>query len=334
MDIYLLLKIAVENEASDVFLMPKRYPLMKVSSNLYRITEDIVSEENTEIIAKKLLSGSKNNYDTDFKKEIDISIEIKNLCRARVNIFKYINGIGVSIRLIPFSIPSPESMRIPNIVMDMTNYSKGIVIVSGTAGSGKSTTLACMIDKINSTKDFHIITIEDPIEFKHTQKMSIVTQREVGEHTKSYKTAIKSAMRQSPNVILLGELRDYKTISAAITAAETGHIVFSTLHTIGAINTIERIVDVFPHNGQNQIRMQLAMSLNAVISQKLVKTSDGSMHPVFEILVATQAVKNIIREGKTHQLQNIISTNKAEGMIDMESSLLELHKKGIINFSQ
>ena len=214
--------------------------------------------------------------------------------------------------------------------MQFADHTKGMILVTGSAGSGQSTTLACLIDRINNTRNTHIITLEDPLEYLHRHNKSIVSQREIKIDTDNYVTALKASLRQSPNIILLGEMRDYETISVAMTAAETGHLLFSTLHTIGAANTIDRIIDVFPPNQQHQIAVQLSMVLNAVISQQLVPTVDGGMVPAFEIMSVTPAIRNMIRDNKVHQIDGLIATSTKDDMISMDMSLMNLCKKGII----
>ena len=234
------------------------------------------------------------------------------------------------IRVITFHLPDPKELGIPDYVMSLADERKGMVLVTGPAGSGKSTTLACMIDRINQTREDHIITLEDPLEFLHRHGRSIVSQREINVDTESYVTALRAALRQSPDVILLGEMRDYETINIAMTAAETGHLLFSTLHTIGAANTIDRIIDVFPANQQHQIAVQLSLVLTAVISQQLVPGVDGRMLPAFEIMTVTPAIRNMIRDSKIPQIEGVINSSAKEDMISMDASLLSLFKKGQI----
>lgn len=222
-------------------------------------------------------------------------------------------------------------MHIPEIVCDLANQKKGMILVTGPAGSGKSTTLACIIDQINQKRNTHIITIEDPIEYLHSHNKSIVSQREVFHDTKNYVAALKAALREAPEVILVGEMRDLETIDIAITAAETGHLIFSSLHTVGAANTIDRMIDVFPASQQQQIRVQLAMVLNAVICQQLLPGVDGKMIPAFEIMICNQAIRTLIRDGKTHQIDSTISNSRQLGMITMDEAIIELYKQGKIS---
>lgn len=260
----------------------------------------------------------------------DFSFAIPGVSRFRVSAYKQRGALSAVIRVITFQLPNPQELGIPEAVMQFADHTKGMILVTGSAGSGKSTTLACLIDRINNTRNTHIITLEDPLEYLHRHNKSIVSQREIKIDTDNYVTALKASLRQSPNIILLGEMRDYETISVAMTAAETGHLLFSTLHTIGAANTIDRIIDVFPPNQQHQIAVQLSMVLNAVISQQLVPTVDGQMVPAFEIMSVTPAIRNMIRDNKVHQIDGLIATSVKDDMISMDMSLMNLCKQGII----
>lgn len=245
--------------------------------------------------------------------------------------FKQRGALSAVIRIITFDLPDFKELHIPEYILHLGDSGKGMILVTGPAGSGKSTTLACIIDQINQNQRKHIITLEDPIEYLHRHSNSIVSQREINVDTDSYVTALRAALRQSPDVILLGEMRDYETINVAMTAAETGHLLLSTLHTIGAANTIDRIIDVFPANQQRQICIQLSTVLNAVISQQLVPTTDGGMVPALEILTVTSAIRNMIRENKVPQIDAQIYSAAREDMISMDNSLLALHKQGRIS---
>ena len=260
----------------------------------------------------------------------DFSFSIANISRFRVSTYKQRGSLAAVVRVIAFELPDPSKLNIPDAIVKMGQINKGLVLVTGPAGSGKTTTLACIIDYINKNYQKHIITLEDPIEFLHSHKKSIVSQREIHIDTQSYVTALRASLRQSPDVILLGEMRDYETTNVAITAAETGHTIFSTLHTIGAAKTIDRIIDVFPPNQQRQIAVQLSLTLQAVISQQLVPTIDGKMIPVFEVMYMNSAIRNIIRENKTHQIDGIIASSSQDHMISMDTSLFNLYKQGII----
>ena len=275
--------------------------------------------------------AERNIDDFDRTGDDDFSFAIPGVSRFRVSTFKQRGSYSAVIRVISFTLPHPSELGIPDAVMELADARSGMILVTGPAGSGKSTTLACLIDKINHEREAHIITLEDPLEFLHRHEKSIVSQREINTDTENYLTALRAALRQSPDVILLGEMRDYETINTAVTAAETGHLIFSSLHTIGATNTIDRIIDVFPASQQHQISIQLASVLQAVVSQKLVPSVSGEMVPAFEIMVLTPAIRNLIREGKVHQIDGIIYTSAAENMIAMDSSILDLYKKGIID---
>ncbi|MDE6972086.1 MAG: PilT/PilU family type 4a pilus ATPase, partial [Lachnospiraceae bacterium] len=261
----------------------------------------------------------------------DFSFAITGLSRFRVSAYKQRGSLSAVIRIITFDLPDPRALHIPDYVLHLGESGKGMVLVTGPAGSGKSTTLACMIDQINQTQQKHIITLEDPLEYLHRHAKGVVSQREINVDTENYVSALRAALRQSPDVILLGEMRDYETIDVAMTAAETGHLLLSTLHTIGAANTIDRIIDVFPANQQKQIGVQLSTVLNAVVSQQLVPTVDGKMVPALEIMTVTPAIRNMIRDNKVPQIDGIIYSSMKEDMISMDGSLLNLYKQGIIS---
>lgn len=261
----------------------------------------------------------------------DFSFAIKGVSRFRVSTYKQRGSYSAVIRVITFSLPSSEELGIPDTIMNLANINHGMVLVTGPAGGGKSTTLACLIDKINREQEKHIITLEDPLEFLHSHKKSIVSQREVCTDTENYLTALRASLRQSPDVILLGEMRDYDTINTAMTAAETGHVIFSTLHTIGAANTIDRIIDAFPASQQHQVAVQLSLVLHAVVSQRLLPTVDGRLVPAFEIMILTPAIQNLIREGKTHQIDGMIYNSTNESMLAMDTSILRLYQQGLID---
>ena len=322
---------ATELGASDVFIIAGRQLSYKKNRKLQTLSEERMMPEMTEAliteiyeIAHRDIARLKNAGDDDF------SFAIPGLSRFRASTYLQRGSLAAVIRIITFEMPDPVELGIPPSVTGLSRLNKGLVLVAGPAGSGKSTTLACIIDQINRTQEKHIITLEDPVEFLHRHQKSIISQREVSSDTASYAVALRAALRQSPDVILLGEMRDFETISIAITAAETGHLVFSTLHTLGAANTIDRIIDVFPADQQRQIAVQLASVLQAVVSQQLMNSSNGGIAVAFELMTATTAVRNMIRENKIHQIDGLIYSSATEGMFSMDSSLLGLYKAGKI----
>lgn len=323
-----LLELTVKEGASDLHLTVGISPIIKVNGKLVRLEHEILRPEDTEAYAREILQDAYEKYDSIG--EYDTSYSIHGKGRFRVNIYKQRNSTALAIRVISLDMPTLDSLGYPETLKDICNLKRGLVLVTGPTGSGKSTTLAALINEINSNRESHIITIEDPIEFLHKHNKSIVNQREIGKDTLSYERALKAALREDPDVILIGEMRDLETISTAITAAETGHLVFSTLHTIGAAKTIDRIVDVFPPHQQEQIKIQLASVLQIIISQQLVETVDGDRNAALEIMVATPAIKNLIREGKTHQIESSIQTGSKYGMRTMDMELANLYREGII----
>ena len=331
MDVLGLLKDAVDKLASDIFIVAGRPVIYKINDNFVARDDKMLLPPDTSAIVSGLYASAENR---DMNKiglgDDDYSLTIPGVSRFRVNVFKQRGSLAAVVRVIRFELPNPEELSIPKVVMDLANRRKGLVLVTGTAGSGKSTTLACLIDRINQTRSEHIITLEDPLEYLHRHNRSIISQREVLSDTESYIKAIRASLRQAPDVILLGEMRDHETISVAMTAAETGHLVFSTLHTVGAAHTIDRVIDAFPANQQSQIRIQLSMILQAVVSQQLVPTVDHKVAPSFEIMVVNSAIRNMIREAKIHQIDSVIHSSASEGMITMDASLLGLLGKGTI----
>lgn len=328
-----ILKQAIEEHASDVFIvagLPVSFRKNGMISQLndQRLlphdTEELLTEIYTQAEQRKM-DGLHQKGDDDF------SFAIPGLSRFRVSAYKQRGALSAAIRIITFDLPHIEELGLPDYVIHLADSGKGMVLVTGPAGSGKSTTLACMIDQINRTQQKHIITLEDPLEFLHRHNHSIVSQREINVDTENYVTALRAALRQSPDVILLGEMRDYETINVAMTAAETGHLLLSTLHTIGAANTIDRIIDVFPANQQRQIAVQLSMVLNAVVSQQLVPTVDGKVVPALEVMTVTPAIRNMIRDNKVHQIDGLLYSSAKEDMISMDSSLLNLCRQGTIS---
>ncbi len=322
-----ILMAAVDAGASDIHITVGVPPQMRVHGDLEVMNEyGRLKPADTIDLANQLLKAPENIKTLEEKGEVDFAYAIPGHCRYRTNIFKQRGSYAMVLRVVNTEIPEPEVLGIPNAIMDLTRRRRGLVLVTGPTGSGKSTTLASMINAINKNRPSHIITVEDPIEYLHTHGRSIVNQRELGMDTKSYGNALRAALREDPDVILIGEMRDYDTISTAITAAETGHLVFSTLHTIGAAPTIERIVDVFPAHQQNQVRAQLATTLEGVISQQLMPTCDVKGRvAAFEVMLGTAAIKNLVREDKTHQIPSIVQTSKKLGMQTMDDAIFELY---------
>ncbi|WP_167955230.1 type IV pilus twitching motility protein PilT [Anaerosporobacter faecicola] len=326
-----MLKIAVEMRASDLHIAAGIPPKCRVNGSLISITNGVLSPETTEMLVMNILTDSQKE-ELEKLGEIDCSYSVNGLGRFRVNAFRQKGTYGVAIRLINNKIPMPEELGLSKFIVDVTEKKSGLVLVTGPTGSGKSTTLAALINEINTNSNRHIITLEDPIEYLHEHNKSIINQREIGSDTMSYAAALRAALRQDPDVILVGEMRDFDTISIAITAAETGHLVFSTLHTIGAVSTIDRIIDVFPPHQQQQIRVQLSGVLRCVVSQQLIPKKDKSGRvAAFEVMFNSIAIQNLIREGKGNQIATIMQTSRRDGMVLMDDFLLELYNRQLID---
>ncbi len=326
-----ILTRAVEREASDILLIPGLPAAYKISGVITREGDRLLPDALENLVREAYaLAGNRSMDRLERTGDDDFSFAVPRLSRFRVNALRQRGSLGLVIRVVSFTLPDRTALGIPDSVMRFSSCSRGLVLFTGPAGSGKTTTLACIVDAINAARNLHVITIEDPIEYLHQHKMSVVTQRELATDTTSYDAALRAALREAPDVILVGEMRDAETIRAAVTAAETGHLVISTLHTLGASNTIDRIVDSFPPEQQQQIRTQLALVIEGVVSQQLVPALDGSLIPAFEVMTVTPAVRNMIRESKAHQLDNVISSSAADGMISMDQSLLQLAKAGRI----
>ena len=331
MDIIDVLHLAAEHDAADVFLLAGLPVTLKKEGRQERLPGDILRPDDIKVMVQKIYEMShRSQVNMENGVDDDFSFSVSQLGRFRVNVFRQRGSVSAVIRLIRFGLPDPVERGIPENVLSLADYKKGLVLITGIAGSGKSTTLACMINRINQNRDCHIITMEDPIEFVHRHNKSIVTQREITIDTPSYLDALRSALRESPDVILLGEMRDYDTISAAITAAETGVLLLSTLHTSSAANTINRILDVFPASQQSQVKIQLAQTLKGVVCQQLVQSTEDKLIPAFEIMRSTTAVQNMIREDKLHQLESVMQSGAADGMCTMDGYLLDLYKAGRI----
>ncbi len=329
-----LLDVVVKTKASDLHLQVGLPPMLRIDGSLREVPNaPVLDPTNIEPLVFALLDEDQKKILLK-DKEFDFSFAFGNLMRFRVNAFHERGNLAAALRSIPNEIKSVSELGIPSIVSSFANLPRGLVLVTGPTGSGKSTTLAALIDKINSEESKHIITIEDPIEFTHKSKKSVVVQREVYYDTYSFGAALRSSLRQDPDVVLIGEMRDLETISAAITIAETGHLVFATLHTNSAAQSIDRIIDVFPSHQQPQVRSQLANMLQGVCSQRLIPAIGGGRVVAAEILVATSAVRNIIREGKTHQLDAVIQTGADQGMQTMDRTLIKLVQTGVITYDE
>ena len=327
-----LLNVCKKKDASDLHLTAGLPPVFRIKKRLVPLKSDpLTSEEVEELVYPIMNDEQKENFKEDW--EIDFSFGISGIGRFRVNVFRQRQTVAAAFRVIPWDIPGFEQLGLPKAINKVVDLEKGFVLVTGATGSGKSTTLASVIDKINSTRSVHIITIEDPIEYLHKHKKSIVVQRELGSDTRSFPKALRSVLREDPDVILVGEMRDLETISAAITAAETGHLVFATLHTNSAAQSIDRIVDVFPPYQQQQVRIQLSNVLSAIFTQQLIERKDKSgLVLATEVLIVTPAVRNLIRENKSYQINTIIQTSKDLGMQTMNQVLKELYEHNLISF--
>ena len=318
--------------ASDLFLVAGKEVSMKAGGTIVPVHEGKIMPEDSEALVRELyqLAGRPMDHYLEAGDD-DFSLSIPNLARFRVNAYRQRGSMSAVIRVVNFGIPDWREMGIPEEVMKIADLTRGLALVTGPAGSGKSTTLACIVDAINRTRKDHIITIEDPIEYLHRNQESIVSQRELDMDTDSYVTGLRASLRQAPDVILLGEMRDLDTIQTAMTAAETGHLVLSTLHTTGAANTINRIIDVFPEGQQQQIRVQLAQELKTVVSQQLLRTVDDKRVPAFEIMHLNPAIRNLVRDSRVHQIDSTIQTSKREGMVSMDDYILSLYQAGRIS---
>ena len=333
MNVQEVLENIAKEEASDIFVVAGRPLTYKVHGKMHTYEEEKMLPDSCRDFVTAIYALADHRDMTHFETtgDDDFSFAIKGVSRFRVSTYKQRGSYSAVIRVITFSLPSSEELGIPDTIMNLANINHGMVLVTGPAGGGKSTTLACLIDKINREQEKHIITLEDPLEFLHAHKKSIVSQRDVCTDTENYLTALRASLRQSPDVILLGEMCDYDTINTAMTAAETGHVIFSTLHTIGAANTIDRIIDAFPASQQHQVAVQLSLVLHAVVSQRLLPTVDGRLVPAFEIMILTPAIQNLIREGKTHQIDGMIYNSTNESMLAMDTSILRLYQQGLID---
>jgi len=318
----------VGHGASDVLFLAGKQPIMKVHGRMINLSDEPLTPKAVEEHIKEIyVLANQRDFSRLRKGDDDFAIGVRGVGRFRVNAYQQQVSLAAVLRVIPSEIPNPVHFGIPPGIMELADHTRGLILFTGVTGSGKTTSLACLIDKINSTRDGHIVTIEDPIEFKHPHKMGAVSHRELGIDSVSYASALKSALRQTPDVILLGEMRDLETMATAITAAETGHLVFSTLHTRGAAATLERIIDVFPVNQQAQVRVQLSVSLQAIVAQQLLPTQDSKRIAAYEIMLMNPAIRNLIREGKVYQIDNVIQTSAASGMRTMDDDILDLYRQ-------
>jgi len=326
-----LISTAIDKGASDLHLSAGMPPCLRINGFIVRLEDTVYMPENIENIVKDIID-EKHLAILQEAGEVDFAYSIPSLGRFRVNVFRQRGSLSMAVRILNLRIPSPEELGLPEAVVEMTDKRRGLILVTGATGSGKSTTLASLIDVINQKHSYHIITLEDPIEYLHRHGKSIINQREMGTDSTSYSAALRAALRQDPDVIFVGEMRDLETISIAVTAAETGHLVFSTLHTIGSANTVDRIIDVFPPYQQQQIRTQLADVLQCVVSQQLVPKMNGKGRvAAIEVMLTNNAIRNHIREAKTFQIPTVIQTSGRMGMRTMDDALYDLYSRGEIS---
>ena len=331
MELKELLQKAFDLGGSDIFIVPGAKVTCKVKGDMVSLSDEIVKPDGTEaLVSEAYALAHRDIAKLHEDGDDDFSFALAGLSRFRCNAYIQRGTIAATCRMVAFGLPDPKSLGIPDLVLDLTRNLNGMILVTGPAGSGKSTTLACMIDQINAIRHGHIVTIEDPIEYIHHHKKSLVSQRDVPNDVPTFARALRAALRQAPDVIMLGEMRDLESIQIAITAAETGHLLLSSLHTTGASKTVDRILDTFPAEQQAQVRMQLSMVLRAVISQRLVPKKDGGQVAVFEVMTVNSAVQNLIRDGRTHQIDNAIFSGLGQGMISMDGELQRLYRQGVI----
>ncbi|HMS54743.1 MAG TPA: type IV pilus twitching motility protein PilT [Fimbriimonadaceae bacterium] len=329
-----LLHIVVDRNASDLHLCQASEPVIREDGALKKLNFEKMAPQDTQRMMYDIISDENiNKFETTL--ELDFSYQLPRRARFRVNMYRDRGAIAAAFRLIPQKIPTVRDLSLPAILEQLTDKPRGLILVTGPTGSGKSTSLAAMVNHINTNRALHIITIEDPIEYLHAHKLSIINQRELGGDTKSFAAALRSSLREDPDVLLVGEMRDIETIQLAITAAETGHLVFATLHTNNAAESIDRMIDVFPPGQQEQIRVQLANNIQAVIAQQLLpRAGSPGRVPAVEVMIASPAIRNLIRENKTHQLPSMIQTSAQQGMIAMDQSLRDLYLKGFVTLEE
>ena len=331
MELRELLHKAYELSGSDIFIVPGAKVTCKVKGGMVPLTDDIVKPAGTEQLIREAYELAGRSFDKlENDGDDDFSFALAGLSRFRCNAYHQRGTVAATCRMVAFGLPDPQSLGIPDMIMELSKHRNGMILVTGPAGSGKSTTLACLVDRINHTRDGHIVTIEDPIEYIHHHNRCLVSQRDVPNDSPTFARALRAALRQAPDVIMLGEMRDLETIRTAITAAETGHLLLSSLHTTGAAKTVDRILDTFPAEQQAQVRIQISMVLRAVVSQRLVPKKDGGQIAVFEVMTVNPAVQNLIRDGRTHQIDNAIFGGAGQGMLSMDAELQRLYKAGVI----
>ena len=326
-----LLQRAVAMGGSDIFIVPGAGVTVKVNNDMLALTDSRLTPADSEkLIGEMYALAHRDIQRLEKEGDDDFSFAVVSVSRFRCNVYRQRGTLAAICRIVNFDLPNARDMGIPDLVMSLARQRSGMILVTGPAGSGKSTTLACMVDQINGERSAHIVTIEDPIEYLHRHRRSLVSQREVPNDALTFARALRAALRQAPDVIMLGEMRDLDTIRTAITAAETGHLLLSSLHTIGAAKTVDRIIDTFPPEQQTQIRMQLSMVLKAVVSQRLVPTVDGKREAVFEVMTVNPAIQNMIRDGRTHQIDNVIYGGSDRNMLSMDGELQRLVRQGRI----
>lgn len=326
-----LLREACEKGASDLHLSVGLPPVLRIDGRLVHTAYNPLAPTEIQRLVYDILTSDQIQW-FEKTRELDFSYGVRDVGRFRVNVYRQRGSLGAAFRSIPNQIPSFEQLRLPPVLREMSRRQSGLILVTGPTGSGKSTSIACMIDQINSEREVHIMTIEDPIEYLHRHKKAMINQRELNNDTDSFENALRAVLREDPDVILIGEMRDLETISAALTLAETGHLVFGSLHTRNAPQTIDRVVDVFPPHQQSQIRVQLSNTIEAVVAQQLLPRLGGGRVATVEVLIATSAVRNLIREGKTYQIHSVIETGAQFGMQSMDKVLADLHRSGQISF--